>query len=312
MFLLVAGATASVLGSALALGDDRRPSGCGTSPLPSGTSAQTLEFGGRVREFSVHVPERYDPDELTPLVLSFHGWGGSGNVAWLRANADLNTYIAVAPTGVGSGNNPDGGLNSWNGGGSTTSPGPEGPSCAPGSAAYCYDSCAARPQGCHPCDWTTCADDFGFVDGLLDWLQANLCLDPARIFATGHSNGGQFAWALASRLASGRLAAIAPSAGTPHTGFGEGPLEESGPVSVMDVHGINDNICPANSTEPSVDGWYYEQVPIMCDIFTRADGCDPEILEHYPTSFDHQNELCEYTVASSQLVCAQPALVTSS
>lgn len=95
MFLLVAGATASVLGSALALGDDRRPSGCGTSPLPSGTSAQTLEFGGRVREFSVHVPERYDPDELTPLVLSFHGWGGSGNVAWLRANADLNTYIAL-------------------------------------------------------------------------------------------------------------------------------------------------------------------------------------------------------------------------
>lgn len=292
MLWLAVGVAASALGSALAL--EQRPAGCGTSPLPGGTSAQTLEFGGRVREFQVHVPERYDPAALTPLVLFFVGWGGSGTVGFLADNADQNTYIAVAPTGVGGGNNPDGVLiNSWNGGGSTTSPGPQGPSCVPGSAQYCYTSCAARPQGCHPCDWTTCTDDFAFVDGLLDWLEANLCVDPARIFALGYSNGGQFVWALPSRLASGRLAAIVPMAGTPHTGFGEGPFEASGPVSVMDVHGTNDVICPPNSTEPSRDGWYYEQVPIMCDIFSRADGCDPEFLAHYPTSFDHQQELCE-------------------
>ena len=179
------GATAFVLSHA-----QQRPVGCGSSPLPGGTSAQTLEFGGRVREFQLHVPERYDPEELTAVVLYFHGWGGSGTVGWMRPDADLNNYIVVAPTGVGRGNNPDGGANSWNGGGSTTSPGPAGPSCAPGSPEYCYDSCAARPEGCHPCDWTTCSDDFAFVDSLLDWLQANLCVDPARIFATGHSNGG--------------------------------------------------------------------------------------------------------------------------
>jgi poly(3-hydroxybutyrate) depolymerase len=279
---------------------EERPGGCGTTPLPGGTSSQTLAFGGRDREFQVRVPAQYDPAALTPLVLYFHGWGGSGNVGWMSSDADANTYIAVAPTGVGRGNNPDGGSNSWNGGGSTTSPGPQGPSCAPGSPEYCYDSCAARPQGCHPCDWTTCTDDFAFVDGLLDWLEANLCVDPARIYATGHSNGGQFAWALASRLASGRLAAIAPSAGTPHTGFGEAPPPEIGPVSVMDVHGINDNTCPANSTEPSNDGWYYEQVPIMCEIFSSADGCDPEYLEHYPTSFDHQSQLCECITVDSR------------
>ena len=117
------------------------------------------------------------------------------------------------------------------------------------------------------------------------------CGCSARIFATGHSNGGQFAWALGARLASGRLAAIAPSAGTPHTGFGEGVPPGARPVSIMDVHGMNDNTCPANSTEPSNDGWYYEMVPIMCDIFARADGCDPEYVEHYPTSFDHQQQM---------------------
>ena len=70
---------------------------------------------------------------------------------------------------------------------------------------------------------------------------------------TGHSNGGQFAWAVAAQL-SERVASAVPSAGTPHTGFGAAPAAR--PVSVMDVHGVNDNICPANWTEPSVRwGW---------------------------------------------------------
>lgn len=232
---------ASVLLLVHATADEpRRSPGCGTSPLPGGTSAQTLASGGRDRHFQVHVPAAYDPDDLTPVVLRFHGWGGSGSVNSLRGTADAETFIVVAPTGVGGGQNPDGGANSWNGGGSTTSPGPSGPSCFPGSPEYCYDSCAVRPQGCHPCDWTTCNDDFAFVDELLDWVEQNLCVDPARIFATGHSNGGQFVWALGARLASGRLAAIAPSAGQPHTGFGEGVALGARPVSIMDVHGIRD------------------------------------------------------------------------
>ena len=62
------------------------------------------------------------------------------------------------------------------------------------------------------------------------------------------------------------------------------------PVSVMDVHGINDRTCPANWTEPSDDGWYYEMVPVMNDLWAQADGCTPA-LAHYPTSFDHGNGL---------------------
>ena len=263
--------------------------GCGSSEYAPGQTVNLrLESGGWNREFQMHVPAGYDEDAPTPVVLYFHGWGGSGSVIWYRAQADASTFLAVAPTGVGGGANPDGGRNSWNGGGSSTSPGPDGPSCAPGSPQYCYTSCAARPQGCHECDWTTCADDFAFVEALLDWLEDNVCVDRSRVFATGHSNGGQFAWALGARLAP-RIAAVAPSAGTPHTGFGEAPTSGSA-ISVMDIHGANDNICPANSTEPSADGWYYEQVPIMCRIFSEPDGCTG-VETHYPTTFDGQSEL---------------------
>jgi hypothetical protein len=123
--------------------------GCGdTRWQPGQTTAETLDNQGRTRQFQLHVPVGYDPEALTPVVLYFHGWGGQGNLNWLRGTADDATFIAVGPTGVGTGENPDGGLNSWNGGGSTESPGPRGASCAEGSPEYCYDSCAARPQVC--------------------------------------------------------------------------------------------------------------------------------------------------------------------
>lgn len=265
--------------------------GCGSTRwIPGSTVSETITDQGRERVFNVFVPNGYEPDTRTPIVLYFHGWGGNGNLNWMTNEANSATFIAVGPTGVGGGANPDGGANSWNGGGSTTSSGGFGPpdaSCAEGSPQYCYDSCAARPQGCHPCDWTTCNDDISFTDALLDWLEEELCVDPARVFVTGHSNGGQFAWAVAARLAN-RIAATVPSAGTPHAAFGEGPV--SRPVSVMDVHGKFDTICPANWTDPSTDGWYYEMVPIMCTLWSEADGCQPT-LEHYPMSLDHQNGL---------------------
>jgi polyhydroxybutyrate depolymerase len=171
--------------------------GCGREQwVPGETTSEELEDQGRTRQFQLHVPSGYDFDERTPVVLYFHGWGGSGNVNWVRPEADRSTFIAVAPQGIGGGANPDGGANSWNGGGSTDSSGGFGPpdaSCAEGSPQYCYTSCAARPQGCHPCDWTTCNDDFAFASALLDWLEEALCVDPARVHVTGHSNGGQFA-----------------------------------------------------------------------------------------------------------------------
>ena len=39
------------------------------------------------------------------------------------------------------------------------------------------------------CDCSTCADDVGFVAALLDKVEADLCVDPNRVYLTGMSNG---------------------------------------------------------------------------------------------------------------------------
>jgi hypothetical protein len=70
--------------------------------------------------------------------------------------------------------------------------------------------------------------------------------------------GATFAWALAAELGD-LLAAVVAMAGTPHPGFTPAPAANATP-SVLDIHGAFDTTCPANSTEPSDCGWYYQQV----------------------------------------------------
>lgn len=141
--------------------------GCGLAPpsgaLPGSTVELTLPFGGVERPYHLHLPSRYNPSVPTPVVLMFHGYAGNGGemASVLSAEADVSTFIVVAPTGAAENESP-----SWNGGGSSDSPGPQGPTCVPGSEGACYDSCAARPQGCDECDWTTCLDDVAFVSAL--------------------------------------------------------------------------------------------------------------------------------------------------
>jgi polyhydroxybutyrate depolymerase len=80
--------------------------------------------------------------------------------------------------------------------------------------------------------------DVTFLSALLDHLEATLCIDTARVYSTGMSNGAQMSSLLACRLA-GRIAAIAPVSGeeflTPCAGR---------PVPIMAFHGTADPILP--------------------------------------------------------------------
>lgn len=153
-------------GPTVADDDDPQTPGCGLAPpggaLPGSTIELTLPFGGLERPYHLHLPSQYNPRAPTPIVLVFHGYGGTGAsmASALSDEADIDTFIVVAPTG------PEDPEPSWSGGGSSDSPGPEGPTCIPGSDGVCYASCDARPQGCSDCDWTTCLDDVAFVSAL--------------------------------------------------------------------------------------------------------------------------------------------------
>ena len=61
-----------------------------------------------------------------------------------------------------------------------------------------------------------------------DKLERELCIDRARVFASGESMGGMMAWQLATDLAH-RFAAVAPTVGAPHEGWAETPSGNCSP-----------------------------------------------------------------------------------
>jgi len=89
-------------------------------------------------------------------------------------------------------------------------------------------------------------DDVRFLTELLDRLQGELCVDPARVFVTGLSNGGGMSARLACALGD-RIAAAAPVAGA----YGDlPPCEPARPVSVLEMHGDADPVVPYEGDGP--------------------------------------------------------------
>jgi len=263
----------------------RASTGCGgKSPAPAGTStAMSGTFDGTKRTWRVWVPSTYTGDSAVPLIVSTHGWGGSGKGDESSSGLTITggDYIAVFPDGYAD-NSGFGSWGSWNCVGSTQSPGPDGQTCtssADPSNAYCYTSCDGC-KGADGCDWTTCKNDItssgvgntdvnGFIPQLYDYMEENFCIDTTREYHTGFSNGGMFTYQAGASMST-RLAAIAPVAGSFHNGFNQAPTTK---VPLLDTHGVNDQTVPANSTT-SADGWHY--TPVNSDIvpsWLKANGC---------------------------------------
>jgi polyhydroxybutyrate depolymerase len=172
----------------------------------SGDSSLKLTFGNVERNASVHVPAKYDPTVATMLVLNFHGYLADATqqaeLSKMNAASDTRGFIVVYPNGI---------QNSWN-------------------AGTCCGTAASQK-----------VDDVGFVSALIDKLEADYCIDPKRVFATGMSNGGFLSNRLGCEL-SDRIAAIAPVAGV--LGI---PLDSCNPprkVPVMHFHGTADFVVP--------------------------------------------------------------------
>ena len=111
---------------------------------------------------------------------------------------------------------------------------------------------------------TASANGFWSIDGDLAKLTATLdrieriaCIDPARVYVSGISNGGFMATVVACRMA-GRIAAAALFAPGMN---GIGPCSPSRPPSVLEVHGTSDPIVPYAGVASFVGGW------------ARRDGC---------------------------------------
>jgi len=190
--------------------------GAGTQAAGAGGDrTETIRSGGVERTYHIHLPQAAQSGRTLPLVLVFHGGGGTGMGA-----ARLYGFNQLAEAQGFAVIYPEGRDRRWNDG-----------------------------RGATDGQWlnTVLVDDVGFVSALIDHLADTLPIDPRRVYATGMSNGGILSHRLACEL-SGKIAAIAPVAGT--IAAPEAPrCALKAPVSVVEFHGTEDRFVPYGGGE---------------------------------------------------------------
>ncbi|HKP55973.1 MAG TPA: hypothetical protein VJV78_04610 [Polyangiales bacterium] len=192
-----------------------RPSCSGKPGAPGNT---TRSHGDR--QYIVHIPPQADPNAALPVILVFHGAGGKGADMQFATNfdalADMQHAIMVYPDGQ-AGNAP------WNVGRNV---------CPPGNFV------------------STGADDLSYIDGMLDDIEHDQCLDRGRVFATGFSMGGYFTNQVGCQLGRDKLRAIAPHSGGTHSGTCPGK-----PLPVLLLHGDADSLINYRCGTQARDYW---------------------------------------------------------
>jgi polyhydroxybutyrate depolymerase len=161
--------------------------GCGKTTWPttndqSGSTPYTLPINGMMREYYVNVPAAYNASQPTRVVFAWHWRGGNarnitGNGGFGGAYYGLKARIPDA----------------------------------------IYISAEGLTENGQTGWANTGGQDITFLRGMLDWLDANYCVDKGRVFSVGFSYGGMMSDTIACQMGS-TFRAIAPIAGALFSG----------------------------------------------------------------------------------------------
>ena len=224
--------------------DNKNPEEC-----YSNNNAQSIVHDGINREYVLYIPNSYDGTSSVPLMLNFHGFGSSASdymqEADMRSLAEANTFILI----YAQGSCLDG-LSHWN----------------------------ACPTGG---DNKSTADDFGFVEAIINEISSQYNVDMERIYAAGYSNGGMMAYGLAN-YKSDLIAAVASVSGT----MLDCTRSTSHPMPVVHLHGTLDGVLPYNgssdwsSAQSTLDYWinFNNTITIPTVSIDNSGGMS---IEHY-------------------------------
>jgi polyhydroxybutyrate depolymerase len=203
--------------------------------------------GGIERTVLLHLPTGYGDRDPAALVLNLHGSGSTAaaQMAFSGMNrvADADGFVVAYPQGsITSGSGYD-----WN---------------VPGQPLFGGGSAPAGAP-----------NDIAFLSTTISTLEAHLCIDPARIYATGFSGGARMVSQLGCDLST-TIAAIAPVSGLRLPS----PCAGTRAVPVVSFHGTADPVDPYNGNGQAY--WTYS-VPDAAARWATHDGCaaSPEHTE---------------------------------
>ena len=222
------------------------------APLEPGDHSLTLKVGDLERHYLVHAPPSYDGSKPMPVVIMFHGGGGTARAAMkdtgLADKADQAGFLAVFPEG--------------------SPPDPSKPGNFKTNPQTWNDGSGRFDAG------KKNVDDVAFTRALLDDLSARLNVNPQRFYVTGFSNGSSLAYRLGIELAD-RIAAIAPVASS---GLKIDDATLRRPVPMITIQGTADPRNPLQGGEVNIFGQIQKRPPPRdsVDRWARMLGCPPE------------------------------------
>lgn len=203
---------------------------------------ETITVDGLERTYLLNMPPSYYESTQLPLVIALHGGGGNAeqfeSSTSLTDKANAADFIVVYPNGVKS----TGILKAqtWNGG-------------------SCCDYAVEKN-----------IDDVKFISQLIDRLVMEYKINPKKVYATGHSNGGIMAYRLACELSS-KIAAIAPNACSMSV---TKSCNASRPVPVLHMHSVNDKNVPyTGGYGEGVSKAYFAPVDSVLNVWSVINAC---------------------------------------
>lgn len=192
---------------------------------------------GISRSYVLNLPPGYYESSGLSLVIAMHGGGGSASqfetTSKLTEKANASGFVVVYPEGTGV-------INTWNAG-----------TCC-GSAV------------------TNNINDVKFISQLIDKLIDSYKINPKKVYATGHSNGGMMSYRLACEL-SNKIAAIAPNGSTMVVTQACNP---SRAVPVLHMHSkLDQHVVYTGGYGNGISGVYCPPLDSVMNVWSLKNNC---------------------------------------
>lgn len=198
-----------------------------------------ITSGGEKREYLLYVPESYDPNTPSPLVINIHGFAqwpaNQMRVSGWNELADQYGFIVVYPSGTGF------------------------------PLRWRVSADPENPEGPEK--------EIAFFSDLIHKLTEEFNIDSSRIYANGLSNGGGMTLLLSCRL-SDEITAIGSVAGAYL--FDIEACMPQRPVPAIFFHGREDRIVPYEGGPSERYALPFPSIPEFVHSYTQQNGCNPD------------------------------------